>query len=505
MKRVNVLPIQSDTAELKEEIELAKTETNKWSKLIIFKNITKEVLLNSTSHGIPNILRSNIIVIKLVWSFFLLASTALCSFLIAQSIMNYLSYDVNTKIRKIYEKPALFPVISICYKHKYATDYAIEFLNNVINMHKVPNIFNPKILSFLNYSQTLFVKDGLLLIANYESLKASFSDENRKKLAYELKDTLIDCVYDSNQGVCSEADFYWSYDKILGNCYTINSDKSNSTVFKYSNFFGNLFGLSITLFVGIKDELKAINPFLGLTVRIQNSSNEFNINTYDLSPGKQTNMEISRYFSYQLSKPYSVCDIDNDNPKTFSSDLYNQFIANNFKYNQQTCLGLCFQKLINQNCNCSNFMVPSFDSYLDFCDETSLSCQKGVFKLFSSIEYLNANCMPLCPLECNNTGFKVAISTSDIMPEYYSKVISEKIFRLNVTNRTLSLDEQKNSIVKLNIYYDSLSYTVLTETASLDIITLMSNIGGTLGLFLGVSLLTFVEFVEIILAFIFGI
>ena len=113
--------------------------------------------------------------------------------------------------------------------------------------------------------------------------------------------------------------------------------------------------------------------------------------------------------------------------------------------------------------------------------------------------------MPLCPLECNNTGFKVAISTSEIMPEYYSKVINEKVFRLNVTNRTLSVDEQKNSIVKLNIYYDSLSYTVLTETASLDIITLMSNIGGTLGLFLGVSLLTFVEFVEIVLAFIFGI
>jgi hypothetical protein len=50
-----------------------------------------------------------------------------------------------------------------------------------------------------------------------------------------------------------------------------------------------------------------------------------------------------------------------------------------------------------------------------------------------------------------------------------------------------------------------MSYTLSTESPTLDIIGLLAYIGGTLGLFLGISVLTFVEFVEIGLAFIFHV
>ncbi len=54
-------------------------------------------------------------------------------------------------------------------------------------------------------------------------------------------------------------------------------------------------------------------------------------------------------------------------------------------------------------------------------------------------------------------------------------------------------------MVKFNVYFDSFSYKITTETANTDMVALLSNIGGMLGLFLGVSVLTAVELVEIFL------
>ena len=51
----------------------------------------------------------------------------------------------------------------------------------------------------------------------------------------------------------------------------------------------------------------------------------------------------------------------------------------------------------------------------------------------------------------------------------------------------------------LNVYYDQLSYTQISKDAKLGLVDLISGIGGLLGLFLGMSFLSFVELIEIIL------
>ena len=57
----------------------------------------------------------------------------------------------------------------------------------------------------------------------------------------------------------------------------------------------------------------------------------------------------------------------------------------------------------------------------------------------------------------------------------------------------------KKKFIQLFVYYDSFKYAYSTDTPSMDIVMLLGNIGGTLGLFLGVSVLTAVEFIEIII------
>ena len=63
----------------------------------------------------------------------------------------------------------------------------------------------------------------------------------------------------------------------------------------------------------------------------------------------------------------------------------------------------------------------------------------------------------------------------------------------------MSLEDVENGIVKLNIYYDSLTYTESTESVSINFVSLFSSIGGFMGLFLGMSVMTLVEILEIII------
>jgi hypothetical protein len=499
---------QVTNSEVKKDQENYLNEQWKNHKLKIFLNITKEVLLNSTSHGLPNILRNESIIIKIVWTVFLVASTSLCSYLCIQNILAYYNYDVTTKTRRVYESPTLFPTIAICTKQTYSTDFGLEFLKKVIQKYKYDDVFNDTVYDNQKYDVPIlnFYSVNLLATAKIDSLDKHITDEQRKMFQYKLEDILIDCTFNYLPDYCEIENFYWKYDNAFSNCYYINHDKSNSEAFKYAKFSGDGYGLKFTLFMGIKDELKRINPNKGITLLIKNNSNQFESTTIELQPGVDTKIAIDRYFSTQLPKPYSNCDIDNENPKKFDSYLYNIMTKKmSIQYNQQTCLDLCYNEIAIIKCKCYDITSISPDDN-PFCSINN-ECLNILFQEYlsntSSEYYINTYCLPLCPLECNQTSFGITLSTTDIIPEYYSAKIQERTKSLNITNRTLSLEEIKNSMIKFSIYYESMSYTVSTESPSLDVVGLLAYIGGTLGLFLGISVLTFVEFAEIALSFIF--
>ena len=489
-----IAPIEETKQSYESTIKQPKKE-----KLKIFFKITKEVLLNSTSHGLPNILRSESIIIKIVWTIFLLAATGLCSYLCIQSIFAYYNYDVTTKTRRIYESQTLFPAITVCNKNMYTSEYAIEFLKKVIEKHGYESIFNESVYdSYKNNIEELksYVYK-LTMSGNIDSLDKQITDEQKKMFQFKLEDILIECSF--NGIACSAADFNWVYNELSGNCYGVNL--GNSTKFKYSKFYGKYYSLSMTLFMGMKDELNILSSAKGITLNIFNNTKQYYGTIIDLPNGYETNVQLGRFFVNQLPKPYSNCDIDVENPFSMDSYMYNKIINNNLEYNQQFCLELCYQELAIKSCNCSDIESVLFKGD-NICNLDNLDCLNQVFEKFLSPDYVKNYCLPECPLECNQTSFGVSLTSSDIEPEYYSKIVQEKAKTLNITNETWSLEEVKNNIIKFNIYYDTFSYSITTESPTLDVIGLLAFIGGTLGLFLGVSVLTTVELIEIFIGFI---
>ncbi len=102
-------------------------------------------------------------------------------------------------------------------------------------------------------------------------------------------------------------------------------------------------------------------------------------------------------------------------------------------------------------------------------------------------------CEPFCPEECSSISYSMTTSFSN----YPSKSYAEKKLLSNKKLMHKDYQELKMNVLAVNVYFGDLSYTLIGQQAKMDLIDLISNIGGLLGLFVGMSFLSMIEFVQV--------
>ena len=102
---------------------------------------------------------------------------------------------------------------------------------------------------------------------------------------------------------------------------------------------GTTYGLRLTIYTNFYEKLKfPYNAYHGLIIKIGNSSYSNYDYGHELSPGFKTNIMVDRFFEKQIPKPYSNCEIPNDDSYyTHSSELYNLIWHSSIDYTQQIC------------------------------------------------------------------------------------------------------------------------------------------------------------------------
>jgi amiloride-sensitive sodium channel subunit alpha/amiloride-sensitive sodium channel subunit gamma len=109
------------------------------------------------------------------------------------------------------------------------------------------------------------------------------------------------------------------------------------------------------------------------------------------------------------------------------------------------------------------------------------------------------NCISKCPLECNSTEITYKLnSQASSGVGYVDSIIENPAISYDFDSTPITVETASNKFVQLFIHYDSLKHTSSTDTPSMDIVTLLSNIGGTLGLFLGISALSVCELLHVL-------
>jgi hypothetical protein len=81
--------------------------------------------------------------------------------------------------------------------------------------------------------------------------------------------------------------------------------------------------------------------------------------------------------------------------------------------------------------------------------------------------------------------------------DFADYIKSNKNLSSDFIKTPINSNNAANSIVKVNIFYDSMSYELSTESPKMDIVSVLASIGGNLGLFLGVSVFSLCELIEV--------
>jgi hypothetical protein len=445
----------------------SKSETNNKGQVKLTKALVQEILYNSFGQAVIKIIYSPNLVLKIFLLIYVLGSTCFASYFVIHAFICYFTYGVSTMTRTFFETPTLFPKVTFCNINQFTT----EFAYNLTKMN---------------------ITSG-----------NSLSTADKRKLGHDLDDILIDCWF--NLKPCNASDFSWSFHRVYGNCYTFNSGfDSNKTKIdlKKTSISGLDYGLTLTLYVNMYEKLMNYVNESGLVIRIGNSSYSTYYASYGifLSPGLSSYIAVDREFKSILPKPYSNCEIDSNSPKyRHDSLLYDLIDKSDYAYTQQLCFVQCYQDYIIKKYNCSiTYFLNLFNA--STCNS---SLEMSIYDStdFFDGNFISNNCASLCPLECNQTLYKTLVTTNQLNGNdvYVMKIKNNSKLASDFINRTIDSRNARKSIVRVSVFYQSLSYTLSNESPQVDGVALFGSIGGNLSLFLGVSLFSLCEIIELIM------
>lgn len=436
-----------------------------------------------------------------MWTICFFISTGYCAFLVYQTVNNYLNYDVVTTIDVIDQVPSQFPTVSICNANSLVTTNSILFARRFLKANNITDPFNYSFIS--KQMDSLPLTQKILIIRYFIGsylLEANLSDTFRKSMGLNQSDFILSCMFNSLE--CSNSDFEWYFDLFYGNCFRFNG--ATKKPYKNSTRSGFFYGLRLELFVGETNDKFSFSTQSGAVVFVNNHTvTPFFTEGITVPVGTTANIALSREFIYKVERPYSDCVRDLTSLNSYDSELYRKVIQSGKEYRQKDCFGLCFQKYLLNECKCQE---SSFIKYSDrkscFWNLSDLICNYEKYLKFFSKD-VRQECSDECPLECDSVSYSLSSSYLSYPTRAYSDILlNDPKMQAKFTQFNYSLfthERLKENILSLNVYYDQLKYTTIREMIKTTPSDLVAIVGGILGLFLGMSFLSFIELLEIFL------
>ena len=212
------------------------------------KNLTVNWASDNTFHGLPNIISSKTVCLKIYWLIAFLVCTTLCLTFSIYAFIEYYKFEVTVSTTNEYEVPINFPAITICNLNPFSYNRASQFISTGLGYVNLNYLMN---LTSLNGNQTAISlsNDAVTALRIYAN-SPFISPDALKSLGFHIEDMLISCSF---LGVsCSASDFTYLNSYEYGSCYTFNG--ANSTNIKQISNAGSKHGLSLELSTG--DQIK---------------------------------------------------------------------------------------------------------------------------------------------------------------------------------------------------------------------------------------------------------
>jgi len=383
----------------------------------------------------------------------------------------------------IFEDEVEFPNVAFCNINPFTTNDSLSYLNSI----NIPVMnYSEKIESITNlaHQNETWKKYFLTQIRKLD-------DNTKKSFGLSVNKTFLRCKFLNVD--CNLNDFGWFYDHHHGNCHIFNPKGKKVKMAGQKNL------LEVELFTGLESITPSFHGGSGFKLLIFSSSEDIKysgkLDKISVATRSESTIVLSRFKRQKLRNPYSDCKLDNENQNKFQSKFIVDKIAKNITYKKVNCLQYHLEQEILSACECK---IVSDESLLnvEWCDTTEQKL-KCAFNIDNRFNYgdLGKKYDEQCPIECEWSYFDYKMSVNSFPTKSYATYLKgTKEFLKN-----LSVEVVSESVSRVNIYLESLAYEFIKEEATYPGLVLVGNIGGILGLALGMSLLSFIEIFEVLL------
>ncbi|XP_060082503.1 amiloride-sensitive sodium channel subunit beta-2-like [Ylistrum balloti] len=504
--------------------------------------IIKSMGETSSVHGVSRVF-SGTTRRRMMWFLFVVGFFSYFLYQLYVILTHYYSYPIRTSI-KVESRPLLLPSVTICntnpirmstiresgtrimkklmdinqpddvsifFKDTSGESYEIETLEDFLqSMHNISDTvydtayFKIRDTLIDTYDDHLINEEEIQeeldefyilqqkLQQEYDSLPRS----ERIYMGHEIEKMLLHCTF---AGRACKRPKRMHVSKEYGNCYTFESSSYVATR------SGPEYGFQMTLNLETHEAIPHLTYGYGARLVIHQHGN-FPLPAEEgitLSPGYETSLGVRMTKISRLGQPYGTCL-----PTEFFGKQQDGNHSTNIRYSSQACLLDCKETEIAAVCGCldGNIHNELHTGYLNGAGRSPY-CAKSVddFRCSTAVtkDFLTGNRGCKCPNTCNETVYSRFFS-GRLWPtdDYLDDLVELACSKYNTTQKRcpifgLTKAKLRTNFLKINIYYEDLNFQYLKEEPEYELMNLLSDVGGSLGLFLGASALTIGEILEL--------
>ncbi|CAF2401578.1 unnamed protein product [Rotaria sp. Silwood2] len=464
------------------------------------RSIIRDFALNTSTHGLPGIARSQSVHNRVFWSVSTAVFTGVMVYFVAQSISNYFQYPKQTSIDVIVEWPIVFPAVSFCNYSPVRQDRFFQAFLEYLSAFNLIDTTNNTNFTLSNY---------VIYIHDFYQWKIN-QNKSMYDLYFPLSSMLMSCFF--NGVPCVSTDFISFESPLYGGCYTFNAKRKNlpNSGIRYSNEGGRDGILELRLYVHSHQYVPNTSDAVGIMIMVHDNTQLplIDIAGMALEPGRKHKLSFTRKKSYFLSPPYTQCT--NQIPLAMQA-MFNLFQDADYAYSQLICFTNCIQAYTYHVCGCVNpnqwlarfAVLFGTDIVVNapLCNMTDACFTEAADRLMKTYAIWSMWC-PYCQQECNTTTFGITLSSMSAPREWMMNSIRDFVEASSVPLpsdwSTAWHSHIQSNYIAIDIVRGSIQLEQLTQVASLSGVDLLSNVGGLSGLWIGISFLSLMELAEML-------
>ncbi|XP_072039850.1 acid-sensing ion channel 1B-like [Amphiura filiformis] len=421
---------------------------------------------NTTHHGVRYVTNpKNHVLRRLFWAVLLLAADSYLCYEVVHSFIRFYDYDVHTIVGVKYVPDLYFPAVTICNYNQMRKSKASPI---VLSLNNALYSFEARLGKPINWT----IYEDIL------GSNSSFTDNFVDSIGYyahQLNETVYDCKW---RGVepCDARNFTTTMTD-WGVCWTFNDPKNKSEILKI-NQPGKQNGLLLTMDVQQYEYVSGETDAAGFKVLLhpQGVRPVLKELGFSISPGFETSVTVIYTKAVNLPRPYSNCRQEDLKPLKYSES-----------YTVPLCQQECKIDYVVRKCGCRDYRYPG---------DAPVCGPKQLVECiyYNEVKFVEENIKCDCNESCSSANYGARTSIAYYPNEHFMSQITA----------TLNQSEEfiRNNYLDLRIFFEELSFNSVKQIEAYPWTSLISDIGGTMGLMVGMSLITVVEVFDFLLVWI---